>query len=195
MLDKHRFTTVRKSLLSYLPYFVDEVYQQFPCIKGLTLIQLNRVKDDVYSLSGELLDPNDFLELIKIASLLNIFGRKTEILNNPLVNVAAELLEIWGTPKSVPLRLDRDLIVMATSDIALAHSSHHSFGKYEPGTIKKALFSDAYKISVAPDKETCPSCSYSNLCIKNGMVRPSPWYRDMHSKVPYCRRVLGMAAC
>jgi MoaA/NifB/PqqE/SkfB family radical SAM enzyme len=184
------FTTVRKSLLSYLSYFVDEVCERFPSISHLTLIQLIRVKDDVFELSGELLDPNDFIKLVKIVSILSLFGRKIEILNNPLVNVTSKLLGIWGAPMSVPLHLDGDLIVMANCDTALAHSSHISFGKYAPETIKRVLLSDAYKISITLDKETCPSCNYSNLCIENGMVRPSQWYRDMHREVPYCKRVL-----
>ncbi len=193
-IDLCIFTTVRKSLLSYLSYFVDEVYERFPGFSHLTLIQLIRVKDDVFELSNELLDPDDFIKLVKMVSILNLFGRKIEILNNPLVNVTSKLLGIWGAPMSVPLHLDGDLIVMANCDTALAHSSNNSFGKHAPGTIKGALFSDAYRISVAPDKKICPSCNYSNLCIENGMVHPSQWYRDMYREVLYCRRVLDRAS-
>jgi len=82
------------------------------------------------------------------------------------------------------------MIVMANRDICLSHSSTDSFGKYDLGMIEKVLGSDEYQKAVAPDGITCLSCKYSQLCMENGMVRPSEWYLDNHSDVLYCQKVL-----
>ncbi len=188
------FTTVRKSLFSYLSYFVDEVYEKFPDISHLTFIQLIRVKDDVFDLSEELLTPDDFIKLVQAASLLNLYGHKTMVLNNPLTTVTSKQLGIWGIPDSVPLHRAGDLIVLANRQIAPAHSTNNDFGRYEPGMIEKILSSNEYQSAVAPDARICPTCKYSKLCKKNGKIRPSQWYRDMKSDVPYCKRVLDRVA-
>ena len=86
------------------------------------------------------------------------------------------------------------MIVMADRNMALSHSTRDSFGKYVPGMIKKVLVSDEYRKAVAPDETVCPSCKYAELCMENGMVRPSEWYWDMYTKVPYCKRVLNKAS-
>lgn len=184
------YTTARKSLLSDLPDFVLGAYKRFPGIRGLTFIQLIRVKNDVFDLSGELFDPDDFLSLVKMASLLNVFGYKVEILNNPLTAAASQLLGIWGIPRSAPLHRAGDLIVMADRSIAAAHSTQQSLGRYEPGILKSILSSDEYRVTVEPDRETCPACKYSSLCAEKGMLHPSKWYRDMNARKPYCQRVL-----
>ena len=84
------------------------------------------------------------------------------------------------------------MIVMANRDICLSHSSTDSFGKYDLGMIGKVLGSDKYRKEVAPDGITCPSCKYSELCIENGMDRPSERCRDIQSDVPYCQKVLDI---
>ena len=188
------FTTVGKTLLADLPYYTDELYETFPDIKCLSLIQLIRATNDGFDLSSELLDPADFLKLVRMVSLLNLQGHKTEILNNPLAIVVSKLFEIPWVPWALPLHRNGHLIVMADRNIALSHSTRNSFGRYESGMIEKVLSSNEYQMAVAPDKKTCPSCRYTELCKKNGMIRPSEWYRDMHSKVPYCKRVMDRAA-
>ena len=189
-IDLCIFTTVRKSLYSYLSYFVGEVYERFPDIACLTFIQLIRVKDDLFDLSEELLTPDDFVKLVLAASLLNVYGHKTYLLNNPLATVTSKQLGIWGIPESAPLHLDGDLVILANKGIGPAHSTHSDFGRYEPGMIKSVLFSHEYRSAVAPDDTTCPICKHFRLCQENGMIRPSQWYMDMKPDVPYCRRVL-----
>lgn len=193
-IDLIIFSTVSKSLLPVLPYFVDDLYERFPDINLFSLIQLIRVRDDVFDLSNELLDPADFLKLVRMVSLLNLYGHKTEILNNPLAVVVSKLFEIPWIPRVLPLHRPGHLIVMADRNIALSHSTRNSFGKYEPGMIEKMLFSKEYRIAVAPDETTCPSCGYTKLCKENGMIRPSEWYRDMYPEVPFCKRVLDKAS-
>jgi MoaA/NifB/PqqE/SkfB family radical SAM enzyme len=184
------FTAVGKTLLAGLPYYTDELYRRFPDIKCLSLIQLIRVTNDVFDLSSELLDPDDFLKFVRMVSLLNLYGHKTEILNNPLAVVVSKLLEVPWIPRVLPLHRSGHLIVMANGNITLSHSTSDSFGIYEAGMIEKVLSSNKYRIDVGPDEITCPACKYAKLCKENGMIRPSEWYRDMCPDVPYCRRVL-----
>jgi MoaA/NifB/PqqE/SkfB family radical SAM enzyme len=184
------FTIACKSLLPDLPFFAGDIYKRFPGIKYLTFIQLIRVTDDVFDLSQELLEPEDFLQLARSVSLLNLCGFKTLVLSNPLAGVVSKLLEMPWIPKAHSLRHEGGIIVMANRDITLFHPSRDSFGKYEPGMIEKVLASDRYRNKIAPDKATCSSCKYAELCRRNSMFWPSEWYRDMHPEVPYCKRVL-----
>jgi len=193
-IDLFIFTTVCKSLIQDLPHFADEIYKKFPGLNCLTLIQLIRVTDDTFDLSKELLEPDDFLKLVWMTSLLHLYGLKTYILSNPLAGVASKLLKIPWIPQANPLYREGRMIVMANRAITLSHSSRGSFGKYEPGMIGKVLASDEYRNAIAPDEVTCPTCRYHKLCMENGMVRPSEWFRDMHPEVPYCKRVLDRAA-
>jgi MoaA/NifB/PqqE/SkfB family radical SAM enzyme len=192
-IDLFIFTTASKSLLPDLPRFAHDIYKRFPDIKYLIFIQLIRVTNDVFDLSKELLDPGDFLQLVQFVSLLNLCGFKTQVLNNPLAGVVSKMLKMPWMPPTHPPYGDGSITVMANRDITLAHSSRDSFGRYEPGMIEKVLSSDQYRAAIAPDGSTCLSCKYAELCRENGMVRPSGWYRDMHSEVPYCKRVLNRA--
>lgn len=193
-IDLFIFTTVTKSLIPVLFHFADDLHETFPDIKCLTFIQLIRVKDDLFDLSKELLAPEDFLRLVYMVPLLNLNGHKTEILNNPLAAVVAKLAGVPLIPPTKPLHRDGHLIVLANGHITLSHSTHHSFGRYETGMIERALCSNGYQVAVAPDQTTCPSCGYSKLCKENKMIRPSEWYRDMVSGIPYCKRVLDRAS-
>jgi len=193
-IDLYIFTTVSKKLLPGLPLFIDDLYERFPGINLFSLIQLIRVKDDILDLSSELLDPADFLKLVRIVSLLNLYGHKTEILNNPLAVVVSKLFDTPWIPRVLPLHRNGHLIVMANRHIALSHSTLNSYGKYEPGVIEKVLSSNEYRAAVAPDETICPSCGYAGLCEENGMLRPSEWYRDMHPEIPFCKRVLDKAS-
>jgi MoaA/NifB/PqqE/SkfB family radical SAM enzyme len=184
------FTTACKSLLPDLPHFTQEIYKKFPGIKYLTLIQLIRVKNDIFGLSQELLGPDDFLQLVRTVSLLNLYGLKTYVLNDPLAGITSKLLNMPWIPQARPLYRYGSMIVMANRDICLSHSTWGSFGKYEPGMISTVLASDEYRNAVAPDEATCPSCKYAELCMETEMVRPSEWYVDMNTEVPYCKRVL-----
>lgn len=193
-IDLFIFTTACKCLLPDLPHFVDNLYKKFPGIKYLTLIQLINVTDDTFALSRELLDPENLLQLVRAVALLNLYGLKTNVLNDPLVNVASKLLDMPWIPQAYPLYREGSMIVMANRDICLSHSSRECFSKYEFGMIKKVLASDEYRKAVAPDEATCPSCKYSELCMENGMVRPSEWCRDMPPKMLFCKRVLDRVA-
>jgi len=188
------FTTAYKCFLPELPRFAGDLYERFPSIKYLTLIQLMRIKDSPFSLSDELLEPKDFLRLVQIASLLNLLGLRTDILNDPLVNVVSKQLKMPWLRRSPPMNRAGSIIIMADGNMRLSHFSQDTFGKYRPGMIRKVVSSGAYRKFVAPDEKTCPSCQYAELCKASGMVQPSESGGSLYSKVPYCRRVLDQIA-
>jgi len=189
-IDVAIFTTACKSLLPDLFHFTDDLYKKFPGIDYLTLIQLIAVTKEAFALSDELLEPEDLLKLVNMVSVLNLLGRKTRFLNNPLAYVASKLLKILWIYPSKPLYCQGSLIVMANRDMGLAHSSTYSFGKYESGMIRKVLASKGYRKAVAPDEKTCPLCKYSELCMGNGMIRPLKRTWGVPSDALYCQQVL-----
>jgi MoaA/NifB/PqqE/SkfB family radical SAM enzyme len=193
-LPVHIFTTVGRSLIPDLPHFADWLFSAFPDIKRLTLIQLIRVPGDVFDLSREVLSPDDFLRLVRMVSLLNVYGLKVDLLNNPLAAVASRALKMPRMPPSSPLYQPGSIMVTADKRITLAHSTTDYFGVYEPGILSTIIGSDGYCRAVSPDRLICRDCVYSPLCNIEGMVRPSEWYRDMFQQVPYCRRVLAKAS-
>ena len=188
------FTTVGRSMIPDLPRFVEQVFGAYPGIEGLTFIQLIRVPGDVFDLSKEVLSPDDFLRLVRMISLLNLYGLKVDLLNNPLAVVASKVLKMPWVPLSPPLYRPGSLMVTAELRITLAHSTTEDFGTYKPGILPKIISSDDYHCAVSQDRIICRSCVYSRLCSKEGMLRPSEWYRDMFPEVPYCRRVLAKAS-
>lgn len=184
------FTTVTKSLLPELPHFVNGLYTEFPAIDCLILIQLIHTANGPFALSEELLDPEDFIHLVKMAALLNIGGFRTIVKKNPVANIVSKLLKMPWIPLVPPLYRERCMVVFANRHIGVVHSSRNSFGRYRGGKIRNVLASDEYRKTVAADQETCPACKYTNLCQENGMIRPSRGYGDLYPDRPYCRRVL-----
>ncbi|MFH0824244.1 MAG: radical SAM protein [Pseudomonadota bacterium] len=192
-LPVHIFTTVGKTILPDLPRFAEELFTTFPHIRQLNFIQLIRVPGDVFDLSAEVLSPDDFLRLVKMVALLNLYGLKTDILNNPLAVVASRVLNMpWLFP-SRPLYGPGSIMVAADLRITLAHSTTDHLGTYEPGSLQRILMSDEYHRAVSDDLVTCGDCINSHLCRTEGMTRPSDRYRDMRPHIPYCKRVLAEA--
>lgn len=188
------FTTVTKSLLPELPLFVDGLYKEFPTIDCLILIQLIRIMNDAFPLAQELLEPEDFIRLVRMVALLNVGGFRTIVKKNPIANVVSKLLEMPWIPRVPPLYREGCMIIMANSHIDVVHSSRNSFGRYRKGMIRKVLASDGYRRTVAPDQATCPFCKYAQLCEENRMIRPSQGYGDLYADAPFCRRVLDRVA-
>jgi MoaA/NifB/PqqE/SkfB family radical SAM enzyme len=193
-LPVHIFTTVGRSLIPDLPRFAEGLFVTLPDVKQLTLIQLIRVPEDVFDLSKEVLSPDDFLRLVRMISLLNLYGLKVDLLNNPLATAASKVLKMPWVPPSPPLYRPGSIMITADLRITLAHSTTDHFGLYEPGILPRIIGSDDYCRAVSQDQEICRNCDYSRLCGSEGMVRPSEWYRDMFPQVPYCRRVLAKAS-
>jgi MoaA/NifB/PqqE/SkfB family radical SAM enzyme len=188
------FTTVCKSVLSELPEYTYDIFQRFPDIQHISLIQLIRVANDVFDLSKELLEPEDFLELVQMVSLFNLCGLRTDILNNPLAGVTSYLLGLPWMSRSRPLHDLGNIFIMANGDISSSHSSRNPFGKYQKGMIQKILSSNMYRRAMSPNVSTCSLCPYVGLCRDGGMDWPSESFRDMHSDTPYCKRVLDLAS-
>ena len=184
------FTTVTKSLLPELPRFADDLYKKFPSVKYLILIQLISITNGEFPLFEELLEPEDFIRLVRMVALLNVGGLRAIVKMNPLANVVSKLLQMRWIPWVPPLYDEGCMIVMANRHIGVVHSSRNSLGKYRPGMIRKVLTSDMYRRTVAPDEAICPLCKYAQLCEENRMIRPSQGYGDLCVDRPYCRRVL-----
>jgi MoaA/NifB/PqqE/SkfB family radical SAM enzyme len=190
----HIFTTVGRSLIPELPRFAGDLFSAFPDITRLSFIQLIRVPGDVFDLSKEVLSPDDFLRVVRMVSLLNLYGFNVDMLNNPLATVVSTLLKMHPVPLSPPLYQPGSVMITADLRITLAHSTTNDFGVYEPGILPNIINSDEYARAVSQDRAMCTNCIYADLCSNGGMVQPSEWYRDMYPQVPYCRRVLAKAA-
>jgi MoaA/NifB/PqqE/SkfB family radical SAM enzyme len=188
------FTTATKSLLPELPDFVGGLYRKFPTITYVVLIQLIKTENEPFALTEELLEPGDFVRLVRIVALLSLCGLRSMVKKNPLANVVSKLMEMPWIPRVPPLYREGCMIVMANRHIGVVHSSRSNFGRYRSGMIQKVLASNAYRKTVAPDESACPSCKYAQLCRENSMIRPSVGYGDPHVDIPYCRRVLDGVA-
>ena len=186
------FAMATKSLLANLPQFANVIYGKFPTIKKLTLIPLVNVKNNGNLLSQELLCPEEFLELVRTVALLNMGGFVTDVINEPLVNVACKLLEMPWMPNSLPLCRRGSMMILANRNICLSHSTRNSLGEYKPGMILKVLASDDYRRAFTPDKKTCPTCKYARICKENGMIRPFEGHWGLLNDVLYCRKVLSL---
>ena len=193
-LPVHIFTTVSRTLIPDLPRFAEKLFITFPGIEQLTFIQLIRVPEDVFDLSKEVLSPDDFLRLVRTISLLNLYGLKVDLLNNPLAGAACRILKMPWVRRSFPLYRPGSIMITAQKHITLAHSTENHFGIYKPGILHSVLSSSEYRGAVSQDRLVCRNCVYSHICRIEGMLRPSEWYRDMFQQVPYCKRVLAKAS-
>ncbi len=191
------FTAVGRSLLAGLPRFAEDLFNRHPGARELTLIQMIRVHGDAFDLTGELLSPAEFISLVKMAALLNLWGLRVAILRNPLATVVSGALSIPWIAPSAPLHRGGGIMIMADGSLTCAHSTRDSLGGYGRGALSGALASTAYLASVMPDDGACGGCRHLPLCSENGMLRPSEGNRDMDGSSPFCVRVLdavGMEA-
>jgi MoaA/NifB/PqqE/SkfB family radical SAM enzyme len=189
----HLFTPIGRSLLPDLPQFADDLFNSLPRIEQLTLIQFIRVPSDAFDLSKEVLRPEDFLRLVRMVALLNIYGLRVDLLNNPLATVVSRALKMPWIPPSPPLYRPGSMMITVDLGVTLCHSTTETFGRYRRGMIRRILGHKGYRSAVSPDRIICPECRHFFLCRSGGMVRPSEWYRDMCTKVPYCKRVMARA--
>ena len=188
------FTPVGRNLIPELPRFAGKLFASHPAIKQLTFIQLVRVPGDIFDLSKDLLNPDDFLRLVQTISLLNLYGLKIDLLNNPLAAVVSKILKMPWTTRSPPLFRPGSIMITAERRITLAHSTTEYFGTYKPGILSTILKSDQYCRTVSEDHWICQDCEYISFCRIEGLMRPSEWFRDLCSEIPYCRRVLAKAS-
>jgi MoaA/NifB/PqqE/SkfB family radical SAM enzyme len=193
-LDIIVFTTACKSLLPVLPGFADTLAAQFPGIRYLTLIRLINTWGDTFPLSGECLAPGDFLDLAKMVALVNLYGLRTHLLNDPLINVVSRMLDMPWVPASQDLSRGDSLMVMADLSIYSSHTGSDNYGKYAPGSMDKILVSDQYRQASTPDMQVCPACGFTRLCRANGLLRPAKWHAPGRHDSPFCKTVLDLIA-
>lgn len=184
------FCVIGKSLLPHVPHFIQWAYKKFPGIKEITLIQLIRVANNGFDISNELLSPDDFLSLVKMVSMLNLYGFKVSLLENPLAAVTAHILQLPWFCNTPQLVRPGKITILADKCITVAHSIHQSLGVYSPGEIIRIISSQEYMDTVGKDATLCSLCKYEAICRKAGMKHPSEPFRDMNENIPYCKRVL-----
>lgn len=187
------FSSTGRSLLAGLPRFAESLFSGFPGIDRLTLIQLIRVPGDALDLSGELLTPGEFVSLVRTAALLNLYGYRISIQENPLARAVAVILGMPWVPAAPSLHRAGRLVVMADLSLTLAHSTREPVGAYRPGSLAETLASAEYRERTRPDNFICPRCKFFSCCRSEGMLRPSEQFRDMEEHTPFCVRVLGEA--
>ncbi|HPK43563.1 MAG TPA: radical SAM protein [Spirochaetota bacterium] len=188
----HIFCVTGKSLLPVLPHFIGQTFSIYPQLIDITLIQLIRVQNDVRDLSQELLTPEDFLSLVKMAALLNLFGFPVTFLENPLATVVAHISGMSWLPPTPSLIRPGKLFIMADLRITPAHSIRKSMGLYSPGALSHILSSNEYRHVIDENTQICSACSHVDACRKAGMLRPSEPFRDMMEDIPFCKRVLDL---
>ncbi|HPC42650.1 MAG TPA: radical SAM protein [Spirochaetota bacterium] len=188
------FTVVGKSLLPELPRFAEFIFTEYPSVTELALIQLVRVHGDAIDLSAELLSPEDFLSLVRMTALLNLYGYRISVLQNPLATAASRAMGMPWVAPALPLHRGGGVIVMADGSITLAHSTRDSFGAYGKGALGRVLGSDDYGKAVGPDDAACGGCRFMAVCREHGMARPSEWFRSMGRPGQFCRDVMSLAA-
>ncbi len=180
------FTTVHRPLLAVMPEFIRDVFQRFPQLTCLTLVQLHRVENDYYDVSRDLLSPEEFVSLVRLAGFL---GRLYPIrfLDNPLAGVLADRMGlewVWSPPLIRPGRL----AVLHNGNICPAHSNRAHFTRYEPGRLREVHESAEYAGATSADDAGCSGCRYREDCRDGGLLRPSEKHRDMHEDIPFCVR-------
>lgn len=185
------FAVVGQRLLAQLASFAAAANDRFQGIERLTLIQLMGVEGQPQDVGEDLLDPAAFVRLVRTVSALNLCGYFTHVLNNPLVNAAAELLEMPLVPRSAPLCRPGKLMINADGQVVLAHSTARSLGRYKAGMLAAVLRSPEYEAALAPDAHACAGCRFSDICRRHAMQRPSEEMYDDPAPEPYCQRVLA----
>ncbi len=189
-LDLFVFTSAGKSLIKSLPRYTEFIFNEFKGIMGLTFIQMIRTAGDKPDLSDELLEPEDFMEMVRALSLLSLFGYPVDILENPLAAVVSHIMGMDWLPHTPPLHRPGKLVVLADKNVTLSHSSRESLGIYKEGRLKQFLEAAMRGKAVAPDSKICPNCRHIEKCRKFGMLNPSEWFRDRGKGAPFCMKTL-----
>jgi MoaA/NifB/PqqE/SkfB family radical SAM enzyme len=187
------FTATGKSLVPALPRFAEFLFTTYPALQELTLIQLIRVRGGAPGLSDDLLSPEDFAAMVRMAALLNLYGRRVSVLNNPLAVAASRAMGMPWLPPAPPLHRSGGIMVMADRSVCLAHSTRESFGSYGPGMLGAIMGSAQYRAAVGPDDRACAGCGFMALCREHGMLRPSEWFRSADGSGVFCKEVLALA--
>ncbi|WP_167882298.1 radical SAM protein [Leptospira langatensis] len=185
------FAVVGKRLLPLLPEFAHSLFSRFPKLNRLTLIQLHRVEDDDYDVSEDLLSPEDFVTMVRSASLLSLYGYPMNILDNSLSNVVAREIGLPHLPYSPNIEGEGRFVVLVDEKITNSHSSRAEYGYFKPGVFQEILRSETYLYRTRNDDSVCPTCSFFNKCREARNPRPSLPYMD-HVEGLYCKRVLRL---
>jgi len=193
-LDMLVFMIACKSVLSDLPRIADGLFARFPGIQYLTLCRLLPPMVEHPVLHNEYLAPDDFRALVRTVAVLNLIDRPTVLMNEPLINVLAKMLDLPWVPKSNALCRRGNLMISADLRLRMSHTGRALDTTYASGMISTVLSSDAYVQAVAPDMMVCPRCRYSELCRSSGLDWPVEMLPGVKPAAPFCSAVLAGAA-
>ncbi len=182
------FTVATKPLIPVLGKFLQYVYETFPEIDCLKLIQLHRPAGDEHDLSQLILNEDEFIEMVRITGLYAVLGKHIEFLDNPLTTVAAKALGI-KTFASPPLLRRGRLSIQANGAITGAHSNRTTIGAYRPGVLQELAQQDSAWTKLDQPDPACLQCRFHQYCREAQMMRPSEPHRDYHEETPFCVRV------
>lgn len=188
-LQVELFVVVGKRLLGELPGFVDRTFRRFPRVHRMTLIQLHRVQEDAYDVEQDLLVPEEFIQMVRTAALLRLYGYPMYILDNSLSNVVSRKIGLPHLPFSPNIETAGRMVVLVDGQITYSHSSRKELGVFGAGEFTRLLASEEYRRGLEEDREICPSCEFHEACREGGNPKPSLPYMDF-SEEPYCKRVL-----
>jgi MoaA/NifB/PqqE/SkfB family radical SAM enzyme len=193
-LDIIVFTLVCRSSLSVLPRFADDLLARFPDIQYVTLNRMRPPRIRRPALMKEYLLPGEFLELMRVVSLMNAIGRKVALLDDPLGNVVADMLKMPSVPESKALDSWGALMVLADLKLAPSHTRNAYCGVYTPGAIENRWSNIRYLKAMAPDESMCPGCRHIHTCRANGLERPVGICAAGRDAALFCKAVLALAS-
>ena len=195
------FTTVERRLLPELAAFTRELFAELPQIERCYWIQNHRVTDDAYpEVMAELLAPDEFLEMVRLAGWLQQAGYPIYFLDHSLVNPAARRLggPALLIPASPSARRASHLCILRDGRITHVHSDREALARFVPetGVLQSLLAPDHLPARLAQPDPQCGPCHHRTLCAESEHYRATPgaYFDASESPEPYCRRALDLAA-
>jgi len=192
-LKLHIYTVINRKNLKDLPRFSSLLFLNFSGINAHVLIQQRGIENDYYQIKDLMLEPPDFIEMVKMAAYLSLSGNSVQILENSLATVVASILGFKWFILSPEISRPGKIVVLQDGTITDNHSSFKVLGIYETGMLREILSSQEYRDITEKESELCLSCEFMETCRSNGKIKPSSKFHNMgDNSIPFCRKVLGL---
>ncbi|WP_167884282.1 radical SAM protein [Leptospira idonii] len=174
------FFTVRKSNWEEIPEFTSWLYTHFKNIRRITLVQFHLSEDEKHSFPEELLSEEEFVSVVRMASLLCLAGYEFYFLDNPLTNVTSEKIGFILPSPSPSSRRKSHAFFFQDQTWGYAHSLREFKQKISLGEFIETKIEQ-------PD--VCISCPHEKDCETHGVLPPVEGFFGKET-IPFCRRVL-----
>jgi len=192
-LNIHIYSVIDRKNLKTLPYFTDFILKKYPGVRNLVFIQLRGINDDYYKVEDLKLEPEEFIEMVKMVAYLSLAGKPVQILENSLSTVVANEFGFRWLPTSPDITISGKIVVLQNGVITVNHSSMKSLSTYQHNSLKSALSSDTYIKYTEEESKLCLECHFSDKCQQAGKIRPSSRYHNTgNESIPFCRKVLEL---